>query len=176
MACLLPDQLNRMVILTSLNLIRNRKQGTSIREMLKFIRVIILGTRYEFNNRTELWATIARSKYLCAPCFGSKTGMSRGRFDDIWSNVQFSKPKETHLNEESAQYQWGLVEEFVESFNAHRRVFFKPSHFIGVDESISRWYGQRGSWIDHRPENPKMGVKYRMSAVGRPESCLDCSL
>ena len=52
---------------------------------------------------------------------------------------------------------------FVKIFNDYRTQSFIPSEMICVDESISRWYGQGGDWInfglphyvaiDRKPEN-----------------------
>ena len=60
-------------------------------------------------------------------------------------------------------YRWRLVDDFVECFNREREEFFQPSAWICVDESISRWYGIGGDWIneglptyvaiDRKPEN-----------------------
>jgi hypothetical protein len=74
----------------------------------------------------------------------------------------------------SEHYRWLLVDGFVERFNNHRKNYFFPSDLICVDESISRWYGQGGNWINHglpmyvaidrKPEN---GCKIQNSAFGR---------
>ncbi len=40
------------------------------------------------------------------------------------------------------------VQGFVDRFNEHRETFFFASWLICVDESISRWYGLGGSWIN----------------------------
>ena len=62
-----------------------------------------------------------------------------------------------------AEYRWLLVDDMVEIFNSHREDSFIPSERICVDESISRWYGLGGVWIniglpiyiaiDRKPEN-----------------------
>ena len=49
----------------------------------------------------------------------------------------------------SERYRWLLVDGFVDRFNTHRARYFIPSELICVDESISRWYGQGGDWINH---------------------------
>ena len=41
------------------------------------------------------------------------------------------------------------MDDFVAAFNEHRANFFIPSDHICVDESMSRWYGQGGHWINH---------------------------
>ena len=60
------------------------------------------------------------------------------------------------------------------NFNEHRANYFTPSDCICVDESMSRWYGQGGHWINHglpqyvaidrKPEN---GCEIQNSACGR---------
>ena len=40
------------------------------------------------------------------------------------------------------------MEDWVKRFNDHRKKFHSPSCMICVDESISRWCGLGGSWID----------------------------
>ena len=56
-----------------------------------------------------------------------------------------------------------LVDGFVNRFNAHRAYTFVPGEYICIDESIIRWYGHGGGWIncglphyitiDRKPEN-----------------------
>jgi hypothetical protein len=41
-----------------------------------------------------------------------------------------------------------LLPTFVENFNDHRKKFFHPGWMVCVDESISRWYGLGGHWIN----------------------------
>ena len=43
---------------------------------------------------------------------------------------------------------WKLVEDLVTHFNEYRTQIFSPSYIICADESISRWYGQVGHWIN----------------------------
>ena len=55
------------------------------------------------------------------------------------------------------------MEDFVRMFNSHREANFNPSSYICVDESMVRWYGNGGHWIniglpmyvemDRKPEN-----------------------
>ena len=45
-------------------------------------------------------------------------------------------------------HRWKLVEEFVTLLNEYHKQLFYPSYLICVDESISRWYGQGGHWIN----------------------------
>jgi hypothetical protein len=73
-----------------------------------------------------------------------------------------------------SSYRWMLVDSFVDRFNQHRVSNYIPSDQICVDESISRWYGHGGSWInkglpeyiaiDRKPEN---GCEIQNAADGR---------
>ena len=73
----------------------------------------------------------------------------------------------------SEQHRWRLIDDFVDHFNEHRAQFFSPSTYICSDESLSRWYGQGGDWInmglptyvaiDRKPDN---GCEIQNSACG----------
>jgi hypothetical protein len=168
-----PLQLNEIVRLTNIHLTKKRRRLTTVGETIKFLGVLILTTRFEFGRRSSLWSTSQFSKYRGAPCFG-KTGMSRVRFDDLWASIAFSEQPATRPESmTSEQYRWLLVDGFVEKFNDYRKDYFIPSHTICVDESISRWYGQGGFWIniglpmymaiDRKPEN---GCEIQNAACG----------
>jgi Transposase IS4 len=118
-----------------------------------------------------------------------RTNMSRVRFDDIWTCLRWSEqPSDRTDGMSSERYRWLLVDGFVERFNEHRAKTFVPSENICVDESISRWYGQGGEWINHglpmyiaidrKPENgceiqnaacAKSGVMLRLRLVKTAE-------
>lgn len=63
----------------------------------------------------------------------------------------------------SEDFSWLLVDGHVASFNTHRAKYFSPSDQLCADESMSRWYGLGGFWInrglpnyvaiDRKPEN-----------------------
>jgi len=112
-----------------------------------------------------------------APAFGARTGLSRNRFDDLWSNLVFSRqpaggPAEGAGGTE--QFRWALVNDFVEGINQHRAAHVTPRDTLCVNESISKWYGQGGHWIsiglpmyvaiDRKPENR---CEIQNSACGR---------
>jgi Transposase IS4 len=86
-----PNQLDVMCRETNIILDFYHKPKTTKSELLKFFGIIILATRYEFQSRRNLWSEKPTSKYLSAPAFGSKTGMSRKRFDVLWSGVRWSQ-------------------------------------------------------------------------------------
>jgi hypothetical protein len=60
-------------------------------------------------------------------------------------------------------YRWRLIDDFVKSFNDHRIKQFVASDLICVDESMSRWYGQGGSWIN-------MGLPMYVAIDRKPDS------
>ena len=72
-----------------------------------------------------------------------------------------------------SDYRWMLVDDFIQSFNDHRARNFKPSWRVCIDESIVRWYGIGGDWInaglphyvaiDRKPEN---GCEIKNAACG----------
>ena len=116
-------------------------------------------------------------KVYGSSCFG-RAGMSCKRFDVLFTSAgrtHQSIKKPDGMIRNSERYRWLLVDGFVNRFNEHRARPFVPSYTIGVDESISRWYGQGqgGKWISHglpmyvvidrKPEN---GCKIQSSACG----------
>lgn len=129
--------------------------------------------RFEFGARADMWSTKARSKYLVAPAFGQRTGMPRARFEALWSCLVFSQqtgaPGDT-----SEGNRWGLVHDWVKSCNSHRESRVTLSDLICVDESMSKWYGLGGDWInrglpmfvaiDRKPGN---GCEIQNAACGR---------
>jgi Transposase IS4 len=82
MAVFPPYQLVRMVELTNKKLADNKNPQLTTGEQLKFLGVLILGSRYEFGHRADLWRIEAGSRILQARAFSTKTGMPRKRFDD----------------------------------------------------------------------------------------------
>jgi hypothetical protein len=157
------EQLKAMIALTNVELKKVKLPDTNLSEVLKFFGILILSTRFEFGRRSELWSTTAPSKYRPAPCFG-RTGMSRSRFDILFVHMRWSEqPPSRPPSMSSEAFRWQLVRDFVDRFNEHRASRFVPSGTICVDESISRWYGLGGYWInmglpqyvaiDRKPEN-----------------------
>ena len=116
-----------------------RLPPTSAGEILKIFGVLILGTRFEFDSRAELWATEPRSKYMSAPAFSTRTGMPRNRFDAIWSSLTFSrKPVGGPAADDRGGelFRWALVNDFVAEINGHRATLVTPGDTLCVDESI----------------------------------------
>ena len=158
-----PRHLDSIVRYTTAELEEKSKKKTTKGEILKFFGIVLLTTKFEFKSRASLWSTTAPSKYKVAPAFG-QTGMSRQRFDYFWMRIRFSnQPKVRPPEMSSERYRSTLLDDFVFEYNNHRKRFFIPSEMLCVDESISRWYGQGGEWInkglpmyvaiDRKPEN-----------------------
>ena len=169
-----PEQLNEMTRLTNINLQKQKFITTTKGEVLKWFGLLILGTRYEFSSRHDLWKTTAIHKYIPAPCFGV-TGMYRNRFDELWKCMCWShQPDDKPDSMSHREYRWMLVDDFVDRFNEYRTNMYTPSSIICVDESILRWYGMGGEWInmglpiyiaiDRKPEK---GAEVQNSADGK---------
>ena len=83
------------------------------------------------------------------PALG-KTGMSRNRSDDLFICLTCSEqPKFQPEKMSQEKYRWLLIDGFAKEINKYWDSHFRPSDLICVDESISRWYGQGGHWINH---------------------------
>ena len=177
MACFPKDQLKFMVDKINIHLCQDGCLPLSTGELLKWFGVTILMTQFEFGDRSSLWATSCSrwNKYVPPASFGEKTGMSRQRYDDIHRKLVWSEqPGVRPEGMTSETYQWMQVDDFVDRFNEHRKKFFSASDLICVDESMSRWYGLGGSWIngglphfvamDRKPDN---GCEIQNSCDGR---------
>jgi len=166
-------QLSWMVRLTSVKLSARRLRAITAGEVLKFVRVLLLGTRYQFGSRSEFRSTTARNKYIPAPGSGHLTRMSRDPFDSLSSCMAYSEEC-TDPAVSFARRRWSLVDDFVASFNAHRAAHVRPSDLLCANQSMRKWYGQRGGWcdlgvpmyvaIDSKPQN---GCDIQNTACGR---------
>jgi Transposase IS4 len=104
-------------------------------------------------------------------------------FDEISACICFSDQPKKQREISSVRYCWKLVNEFVSAVNTHRRTMVTPSEHIYVDESIARWHGQGGHWIDmglphyvvidRKPEN---GCVVQNAACGRKGIMLNIRL
>jgi Transposase IS4 len=90
--------------------------------------------------------------------------MTRDHFDHLWCCIRFSKqPAESPAGMSSEAYRWMLVDDFVALFNGHRKMYFEPSHILTVNESMVRWYGLGGTWIN-------MGLPHYLAIDRKPEN------
>lgn len=76
----------------------------------------------------------------------------------VWSQQPPERPE--HMSHE--QWRWCLVQDFVDNINDHREAYYFASWLICADESISRWYGLGGSWIN-------MGLPHYVAMERKPE-------
>ncbi len=58
-----PNQMSVMVELTNAKLMAKGAKAVTKGEMLKFIGVVMLCTRFEFRERASLWSTTVSGKY-----------------------------------------------------------------------------------------------------------------
>ena len=78
-----PKQLEKMVLYTNDELEKKDGENMSKSELIKFLGLCILITRFQFSSRRNLWSTTATSRYVPAFRLGQLTGMSRCWFDEI---------------------------------------------------------------------------------------------
>jgi hypothetical protein len=169
-----PKQLTSIVTYTNVELEDLNKRRTTKSEILKFFGFVVLCTKYEFSSRACLWSETSPTKYEKAAAFG-RFGMARMRFDDLWRCIRFGdQPRIRPVGMSPERYRWLLIDEFIDNFNEHRAKTFLPSELICVDESISRWYGQGGEWINHglpmyvaMDRKPENGCEIQNAACGR---------
>jgi len=163
MAMFPKSQLLWMVERLNANLQVAESPPTSMGELLKWFGVMLLITRFEFGERASLWSKTTNCKYVPAPDFG-RTGMSRLRFELLFRHMEWSHQPPVRPDDMSnEQHRWCLIQDFVRRVNEHRATHVQPGDVICVDESMTRWYGLGGSWIncglpmyvaiDRKPEN-----------------------
>lgn len=176
MATFLADQLVRMVILNSAKLRARGMQATTAGEVLKFLGVVILATRYEFGAGADLWVTKPRSKYLLAPAFGERTDLPRSRFEALWSCATFSA--QSAEGDATEKGRWELIDDFVAAMNADRAARVVSSEVICVDyryasgtarEAMKFKRGFRCTW--HLAGNLRRDEKSKTRPVLEAELC-----
>lgn len=59
-----------------LRLVRDEKIQPTEGEILNFLEVLVLGTRFDFGSRAELWAYKRNNQFIPLPNIGSTTQMS----------------------------------------------------------------------------------------------------
>jgi hypothetical protein len=98
--------------------------------------------------------------------------MSRNHFNNLSTAIRLSDKPVQQGEQSSVRFRWSLVSDFAAAINHHRKSIAIPSEVICVDESISRWYGLGGHWIDiglpnyvANNRNQRMGGRYKMRRV-----------
>jgi len=168
-------QLSLITELSSANLAARGLARTTPGKILKLLGVLLLATRFEFGSRAKMWSTPPPTKLMPAPAFCSRTGMSRNRFDNLWSNLAFIRqPAGGPSTGGTEQFRWALINDFIHAIAQHRVDHGTPGDTLCVDESMSKWYRQGRHWIsiglpmyvaiDRKPEN---GCEIENTACGR---------
>jgi len=176
MACFPKTQLVWMLNNLNSSLVANDKKPSAIGELLKWFGVLMLMTRFECGDHSSLWSDQTTCKCMPPPCFG-KTGMSRNRFHDMFKCLKWSEQSAERPEDMSHEHcRWCLVQDFVDRVNEHRSTHFCPSDIVCVDESISRWCGLGGSWINTglpmhvaMDRKPEAGCEMQDSCCGKSQ-------
>ena len=104
--------------MTNIQLNLKRKREMNRPEFYKLLVIIKLITRFEFTTRDSIWSCAPTRKYIPEPNIGMTTGMSRLRFDELWSALRWSeKPKEIPECMPHIEHRWMLIDDMVEIFN-----------------------------------------------------------
>ena len=101
--------------------------------------------------------------------------MNRNRFDILWRHVRWSHQPDVRGEGMSHEaHRWKFFQDFVTHFNQYHTNLFSPSDLMCDDESISRWYGQSGHWINlgfpmyvEMYRKPEKGAEIQNSACER---------
>jgi hypothetical protein len=115
-----PQSLLSIVRLTSQQLELLSNPTTTEGDLLRFFGVVILATKFEFDDRRSLWATTATLTSIPAPLFGT-TNLSQSRFDDLWQCIPFS-------------IQPSSVQLIPSSSNIARQPFLRPKEFASMNQ------------------------------------------
>ena len=89
-----PDHLLKIIAPTNQKLRAQEYASITKGGLIKFFGIIILGSRYEFGSRREIWSTASVSRLVKVPNFGAKNGISRKWFHNIWSSIWFIEQSE----------------------------------------------------------------------------------
>ncbi|KAL9179705.1 hypothetical protein ACHAXT_008995 [Thalassiosira profunda] len=146
-----PAQLDLVQKLTEEKLrAKNPEDRLTKQELIKFFGICLLITRTNYSgDRHGLWdGGNVHSKYLPSYDF-NKTGMGRNRFDAIWYALTWSRqPTEKPQDMSSKRYRWMLLDDHIRNYNEHRAKTFSPGGELVIDETIVRWYGLCGAYVN----------------------------
>ena len=116
-------------------------------EGLVFHGTLLLMTRFEFTDMKSFWRKTPQWDLIPDPNFGKF--ITRDRFLEIYYSQRYShQPTTRPSNMSSETYRWMLVDDHVKNFNEHYALNYHPTELLVVDESMSRWYGTGGTWIN----------------------------
>ena len=82
------DELNLIVTLKHLEILKNILPATTISDIIKLFGVIILITCYKFPSHHDMWYPRSQYKYIGTPAMANKV-LTRPMFDNMGSCIQF---------------------------------------------------------------------------------------
>ena len=144
---------------------------------MSFVGLILLAAQFWFSDHCNLWSNESLSQCIVPPAFGSFS-IVRNLFDQLWQCPSCCHQPSAHPAEmPHEEHDWKLVDNFANLFNSHRKQSFTPGTTVCVNESMVRWHGSGGDWINHglpmcmpmdcKPEN---GAEVCLSAAVTVES------
>ncbi len=69
--------------------------------------------------------------------------------DNIWYAVRWSRqPPKQPDGMSMERYHWMLIDDFVANISKHRQRTFVPGGHLEADETVVRWYGKRGTFVN----------------------------
>ena len=97
------DNTNEVLLQKGWDAVRGKRKAAyhpinGLNEAFKFFGILRLITRFEFEERAELWSEDSPFDYVPTANLG-KTGMSRNRFDAIFSCQRYSSQPEECPND-----------------------------------------------------------------------------
>ncbi|KAL5516632.1 hypothetical protein EMCRGX_G002017 [Ephydatia muelleri] len=102
--------------------------------------------------------------------FGIRYGMSRNRYDEIQSCLQFG----TFSDEQLLENPWLPVQCFIDGFNATRVKYVNPGTYLLIDEIMSPWLGLDADYaMNGVPHRTKIERKPKGNGVELKAVC-DC--
>lgn len=133
LSCFPYTTLENIVKNTNIKLTDKGLREIDMNELLKFFGIMILMTGLEFHNTLSLWDNNHNPSmpYIKYGRFTKLVTMSPGRFDDILMCLRFShQPVHCPVEMTAEQYQWSLVDDFIDQFNMHRLSCMVPCHMV----------------------------------------------
>jgi Transposase IS4 len=87
--------MKNIMYLTNKKLEEDGQAEMGIRELLKFLGVLISITRFEFSNRRDLWSPNSNNQFIPTLAIGMTTRMAKHQFDILLASMTFSDHPET---------------------------------------------------------------------------------
>lgn len=170
MELMLPRSIiERTVVLTNINLRRDKKHPTTVTEILKLMGINLLMILNPVRGGREQFWTVESHGSQQALNFGNRFGMSKSRFEMLEKNLQFCE-----FNKEDKFWR---IRQLIEDYNAYRKDVLHLSRHVCLDELFIMWYGKGPLYFGGMPhvtviKNKPRGVEFELTAV----SCGVCKV